>query len=112
MKKDIYLCGPMTGLPDHNRAAFAHAALALRGAGYTVATPAENGLPADAPWAEHMRADIKLLMDCHAIALLPGAEASRGARLELHIAKHLQMKALSVGAWLMLAVEAEDYAHG
>jgi hypothetical protein len=36
-----------------------------------------------------MRDDIKQLMDCNVIVLLPNWENSRGARLEFHIADAL-----------------------
>lgn len=99
---DIYLAGPMTGLPDFNRPAFNVAAQALREAGYTVFNPVDNGVPAEADWPIHMRADIKQLMECHHLATLPGVEHSKGAQLELHIAKQLGMRIASVNEWLLM----------
>lgn len=87
-----YISGPMTGLPGFNHPAFHAAAAALRAAGREVFNPAENGLPAEAPWAEHMRADIRALMDCDVIHLLPGWWKSRGARLEHYVAIRLGMQ--------------------
>lgn len=87
----LYLCGPMTGIEHLNHPAFNQAALALRCWGYQVFNPAENGLPSDAPWATHMRVDIVQLMQCEAVALLPGWENSKGAALETHIANQLGM---------------------
>lgn len=82
MSTHIYLCGPMTGLPEFNFPAFHAAAQALRESGYTVFNPAENGLPVTAPWADHMRTDIKALMGCRAVATLDGTMGSKGATLE------------------------------
>ena len=96
----LYLCGPMTGLPDHNYPAFLAAADQLRTAGFEVFNPAENGLSADAPWAEHMRVDIINLMTCQGVAMLPGTDTSRGAKLELHNALELGMPVASVGTWV------------
>lgn len=48
MKTKLYLCGPITGIPNHNRDAFDGAAAALRGAGFEVFNPLENGLDRDA----------------------------------------------------------------
>lgn len=92
MNQRLYLCGPMSGLPDHNRPAFDAMAAQLRGMGYDVFNPAENGLPADAPWADHMRADITALMQCTALACLPGHLESRGATLERYLARELGMR--------------------
>jgi hypothetical protein len=85
----FYLSGPMTGMPDANRAAFTEAAASLRRRGASVINPAENGLPEDAGWAEHLRTDIRDMMDCNAIHMLPGWSSSKGARLEHHIAQQL-----------------------
>lgn len=87
----IYISGPMTGIPDENRPAFNEVAQALRAAGHDVFNPAENGLPATATWAQHMRADIAALMDCDSILLLAGWQYSKGATLELVIALDLGM---------------------
>lgn len=96
----LYLCGPMTGLPEFNYPAFDAAAAALRQAGYTVVSPAEDGLPVHAPWNHHMRLAIAKLCACGAVATLPGLENSRGAQLEIHIATTLGMRVASVDAWL------------
>lgn len=94
----IYISGPMTGYVDFNLPAFFAAEEQLRALGYEPVNPARNGLPDSAEWHEHMRADIKLLMDCEALCFLPGSGASRGATLEMDIASRLGMtcEALSV----------------
>lgn len=92
----LYLCGPMSGLPDFNYPAFHQAADWLRGLGYRVTNPAENGLPPGAPWSQHMRADIKGLCDCAALAVLPGYELSKGAQLEIELATRLELTVASV----------------
>lgn len=45
-------------------------------------------------YADYMREDIKALVDCDAICLLPGWRKSRGANLECEIAKALNMTIL------------------
>ena len=94
----IYISGPMTGCPDFNKPAFFAAEETLRELGYEPVNPARNGLPDSAEWHEHMRADIKMLMDCEAVCMLPGWGSSKGATLEIDIACRLGMKceALSV----------------
>jgi len=95
--KPLYLAGPMSGYPEFNYPAFNAKAAELRGLGFTVCNPAENGLGADASWDEHMRADLAMLLQCDAIYLLPGWSKSRGATLEHAIALELGM-AITYGA--------------
>lgn len=105
----VYLSGPMTGLKDFNKPVFFKAAEILRAAGLRVFNPAENGLPSSAPWNEHMRADIKALMDCHVIAMLPGWEASEGAGIELRLACDLGMRVYDATALMDLAAAQGDH---
>lgn len=91
----VYLSGPMTGYPENNFPAFHETAAKLRAKGLKVMSPAEvntNG----GDWNACLRADIKVLMDCAAVALMPGWENSKGAHLELHIAHALGMRVLFV----------------
>jgi len=90
----IYVSGPMTGLPKHNYPAFNKAAKALRKAGYSVVNPAEldgtskSGLT----WVSCLRRDLKYIVTkCGAVATLPGWKKSKGACLEIHVAKELDM---------------------
>lgn len=87
--RTIYISGPMTGLPEMNFPAFNAKAAELRSQGRDVVNPAEHDEAPDLPWHVYLRKDIRLLMDCDTIHMLPGWESSRGARLELHIAKEL-----------------------
>jgi len=43
-------------------------------------------------WIDYMRADIKALVDCDAILMLPDWNTSDGAKLELQIAQGLNME--------------------
>lgn len=88
--KRLYLAGPMQGLPEHNFPAFNAEATRLRELGYTVVNPAELNEPGT-PWVTCMRTDIRMLLLCDAIAMLPGWEKSRGANLEWMIATELGM---------------------
>lgn len=88
----LYISGPITGLVDLNKPAFAEAARQLRAHGYEVVNPHEIGEPSELmlPWADYLRADlISMLQGADALAMLPGWELSRGATLEAHIAKQL-----------------------
>jgi hypothetical protein len=103
----VYLSGPMTGLPELNFPAFRDWSERLRFAGYRVTNPAEL-CPADSgmTWQECMRADIRALCDCDAIALMPGWENSKGAHLELHIAHRIGMQVLFAADLVGAAVAA------
>ena len=106
----IYLAGPMTGIEDLNFPAFHRAAASLRASGYDVVNPAEINGGADelvaakamtdaeaaAHWVKCMRNDITQLVTCEGIALLPGWERSRGARLEHHVANELGLRKIYV----------------
>lgn len=84
-----YIAGPMTGLPDFNFPAFHEAAARLRARGDTVLNPAENPDPPCKSWVGYMRMAIAQLVQCDAVFLLPGWRDSRGARLEVEIARQL-----------------------
>lgn len=93
-----YLSGPMTGLPDKNRAAFMRGAAMLRAAGHIVVNPAEFDLPEDITWTDAMRRDIPDLCTCANIALLPGWEWSKGSKGELAVARLLSMREIYLNA--------------
>jgi len=96
-KGRIYLAGPMTGYPGHNFAAFYRAAERLRAAGWDVVNPAENfGGRTDLPRASYMRADVAALVECDAVALLPGWEVSRGAKVEYLLAREMGLAVIDV----------------
>lgn len=99
--RHLYLAGPATGLPDHNRAAFEQAAELLRDAGFRVTNPLERG--ADMPgwgWAQYLRRAIRQMLLCDAVALLPGWESSRGALVETALADTVEMAVQPVQFWL------------
>jgi hypothetical protein len=96
----IYISGPMTGIHEFNYPAFNEAARLLRERGYDVVNPADNGVPRDAAWSDHMRADIIELMKCDAMAMLPGWERSVGAKIETDLGFVLGMDIMPVNEWL------------
>ena len=82
----LYLAGPMTGLPEFNYPAFNAEAARLRALGYEVENPAENPLPADAPWNDCLRVAVRQMLTCDVVATLPNWVDSPGAQLEVYIA--------------------------
>lgn len=91
-----YISGPMTGRPDLNFPAFHAAAAKLRAAGIDAVNPAEINPDPDKTWEQCMRADIRELVTCDAVALLPGWGDSRGALLEHLIAYRLGMRIATI----------------
>lgn len=90
--KRVYLSGPMSGIADNNFPAFHEWAARLRGQGFDVVSPAE--IQEAGTWELCLRADLRELCACDAIALMPGWEASKGANLELHVAHRVGMEVM------------------
>lgn len=101
-----YLAGPITGVPYYNVHLFEAAAAFLRAKGLDVVSPIEmdgpgwrecallvpDGDPAKwtgvsgHTWGDMLARDVKAVADeCRQIALLPGWERSKGARLEAFV---------------------------
>lgn len=125
----IYLSGPMTGLPENNYPAFHAAARTLRAAGHKVVNPAElhphtrlrrlchrtlralrlvRSQPPAPTWAEYMRTDLRAMLDCEMIAVLPGWEHSRGARCEVSLAAELGMRRCTIAEALSANTKTTD----
>ena len=102
-KPRCYIAGPIAGVPDF-RERFAAAVPAVEALGYEVVNPCDI-TPADhegecppgydpgedagghTSSACFMRSDLRVLLDCDAIYLLPGWVRSRGARVEALVAR-------------------------
>lgn len=80
--KRIYIAGPMSGIEALNFPAFHAEAARLRALGYEVANPAEINPDPGTPWTECMFRDLRELIECDGIVMLPGWEASPGASIE------------------------------
>lgn len=92
--KSVYISGPMTGISDLNRPAFAWAEAQVIAAGLTPINPHTLCDPSW-DWQKCMRADVVALCACDALLLLPGWQNSNGAQLELHIAHRLGLVVLT-----------------
>lgn len=87
-KQKVYVSGMITGIPlDEAKAKFNAAKQRLTKRGYEVVTPFDNGLPHSASYAEHMKADLKMLLDCDAIYMLRGWSYSGGAQIEKEVSQ-------------------------
>lgn len=83
----VYISGPMTGYVDFNRPAFFAAEEHLARQGWVVVNPARadlEGIEDVSDWthAQYLKRDLKMLLDCDAIYLLPGWRYSKGANIE------------------------------
>lgn len=92
----------MTGIADLNFPAFHGAADAIRAAGVPAVNPADFGADPKLSWAGCLSRDLAVLVHCNLVVALPGHEQSRGARLELHVAKELGMPIFSLDELLAL----------
>lgn len=97
----LYIAGKMTGLPDHGLPAFNEAAELLEECGYTVINPAAHGV-GELAWEQYLRRDLRWLLNCEGVATLLGWTTSRGAKLEVHVARELGMDVRPVESWLEL----------
>ncbi len=104
----IYICGPMAGYPDLNRTAFDEAAALIEARGDRAVVPHDVGVrehdgpcPAvygDKPAAQgdhdggcYLRADLAFMVDADAVHVLPGWSRSRGAQIEVLLARLLRI---------------------
>lgn len=101
--RHLYIAGPMSGFPKKNFPEFKKAAKKLRKAGYRVISPAELEImrPLCVTWEECLRRDLRyVLTKCYGMATLPGCKKSRGATLEVYVAKQLDMQIHTLDYWL------------
>ncbi len=117
MKRKLYLSGPMTGIPNWNRASFDDAAKQLTDLGYEVINPFDlpepvvstKPSPTEA-WAAYLVRDILLLQEERPdfVVLLPGAEHSNGSCLESRYAKEIGLATITLGELLSATYRHEE----
>lgn len=95
----LYIAGPMSGYPHYNRTAFNDAACDLAAAGYQPVDPApyENDTY---QWADYLKRDLPLMLECDGVATLPDWQCSKGATLEVYVAQQLDMPVMPVERWV------------
>lgn len=87
----VYLAGPITGNPDY-MADFSAWEERLKLMGHRVFNPALLGKVDGWRWIDYMKRDIPyLLLNCESVFALPGWESSRGAKIEVDLARRLGM---------------------
>ena len=101
MKKKIYIAGKVTGLPqDEVSIKFANAENDLEQKGFNPVNPIHVVCNVNATWQEAMKKCIAALMDCDAVFVLPDALQSKGAKLELKLARKMGIPVFESG-WLL-----------
>lgn len=95
----VYVAGPMRGYPQYNFPAFDAAADSLARDGHDVVNPAQMDRDvgfdpqstevSDSFLRDALQRDLSAICECDAIAMLPGWEASGGAKIEWALAVHL-----------------------
>lgn len=97
----LYVAGPMTGIPENNYPEFLRVGALLADKGYTVLNPANiddhfAGAIGERTWQWYMRRALQMCVHSDGVATLPGWAHSRGASLEVHVARRLE---LAVRPW-------------
>ena len=83
----VYISLPITGKDLQQQKSYAgHVASFLSEAGFTPVNPFDNGLGDDAPYEEHIKADLRLMLYCDAIILCEGWLMSKGCVIESNVA--------------------------
>lgn len=96
-RKKVFISGPMENIPDKNRANFEAAQEELEKFGWVVLNPWYNSIEKSSPRKDHMRADIKMLLECDAIYSLEGWKDSPGASAEFHVAEQIEIPHMEQG---------------
>jgi len=109
----VYIAGPMTGYPAFNFPAFHEAQKWLEGHGYEVFNPAlADGGDTSKSWDYYLRRDIPALCECDLLVALPGWARSRGAVVEVAVARMLGIPCLAFETMSPLgAAEPEPILH-
>lgn len=106
----LYLSGGMTGYPDHNFPRFNEVTELLEDIGYDVENPASKGEIPGWAWENYMRYDVWSIVGSYetgrrvggvdGIATLENWRKSRGARMEVGLAKKLGLPIKPYKVWL------------
>lgn len=97
--KKLYIAGPMTGYPACNYPAFNMVEEHLLKAGFEVVNPAKVSAGQRAHYVDYLREDLRAMLDCDGVALLPDWEFSTGARNEVNVAGLLKMPVKNWEEW-------------
>jgi len=99
-RHNVYISGPMTGLPEYNHPAFFNAHNRLIESGHAVINPAISAVEdtkhlSEPEWIDYMISCVSRMKNATAIHLLQGWESSPGALIEKMIADRMQLEVVS-----------------
>lgn len=78
-----YISGPISHYDlTERKETFRHYENIIRGMGFEPVNPFDNGIPDEAPWQIHLKADVAMLISCEYIFLMRGWHTSKGCKLE------------------------------
>jgi hypothetical protein len=98
MKTKIYISGSISGDPDYRRK-FSCAEERLFDAGYCPVNPAKMNVPIEA-WERAMRNAVIIMLGSDGVALLPDWKQSKGAKIEVRLARDLGIPVRPLEKWL------------
>jgi len=96
--KKIYICGKVTGDPNYYKK-FLEEEDRLYSLGYYPVNPAAF-ISANEEWAKAMRTAIREMLLCDGVSLLPDWKKSKGAKIEVQLAKKLGMDIRDNKKWI------------
>jgi hypothetical protein len=103
----------MTGYEEYNFPLFRKYAQWLRQHGYEVVSPEELESLETGPrksWEYYLKRDLRELLTCDAVAVLPGWESSRGATLEVYVGWRLGFSIFDARDFVLLDVSKYDFS--
>jgi hypothetical protein len=96
----LYIAGPMSGYQEANYPAFNVAAERLREVGFEVVNPVDVHIDGRHHYVDLLREDLRMMLNCHGVAVLENWWESPGARNEVMVAGILKMPVRSFSEWL------------
>lgn len=96
--KKVYISGPITNMPNGNKFEFEKYENKFRVLGLEPINPHKLHTEEEEKtfkWSDFMKADIKALIDCDLIAIMPGWEKSKGANIEVYVARNLEIPVIN-----------------
>jgi nucleoside 2-deoxyribosyltransferase len=100
MKPKAYISGPITGRAKLNIDSFRQAETILQNTGHNPVVPHDlfDGYDDQTAitWEQYMKVDLKVLLDCDMVVTLPDWHDSKGANIEVDLARKLNIPVVSI----------------